>query len=625
LKIAQATVTFYVRCGEELVKNRQFNLAGNWKLFASRMFPMTLRVRQLVSPAIKPLANRYAGFLLFLFAYTTAMHQCGGLPSVLTAWRLEIPLLLYLYYYFNLITRKSRLQFLVAAVPVFLVYGVFDVYYLQLGRALRITEVTELPELFLVMPFGAKVFIGLLLGLPIIAFLGSVQLRRYRPLLLGALPLLTMLVAVERYPEFFMAAFEGTQRNSDRCSEALSVRSNGRISMALYNEARRKSSLKKTVAYRGDSIFKRAFDDTVAKVRALRNKHNVHLIVLESFIDPNLLRGAHFSRNPVHPSFDAFFKNKGGFSVSPVFGGATAQAEFEVLSGVPAMRELSGIEFDVFTGSKTLCLPNLLAQGGYHTIATNAFLPGFFNSTNAYEGMGFESIYYPSDYAPGRGTYFSTGDVTGERYMFDGDLFNQNAAFVEKWIKENPGTPLFNYINSIYGHTPHGINTAKRPNVIKMTGKFQDDQLERAVNQYYYRTQAIAVFVKELIRIDPSSIIILVSDHLPPLTYGPNTYRNLNYLGKSQDYIHMNRIYIVENGQPVHYDTIHHYDIPQIILSYVTHAKYDQTFSAKADSRNTCFGVTGFQEQYMAIMANAMNDEPLFFAHRPEDDHKKLK
>ncbi len=570
------------------------------------------------------MANRYLGFLLFLFVYTEIMQQHGGLPSVAGAWRLEIPLLLYLYYYFNLITRKSRFQCLLAAVPVLLAYGIFDIYHLQLGRVLRFTEVSELPELFLVMPFGARVSIGLLLGLPIIAFLGTIQFRRFRPLLLGALPLLAMLTAVERYPESFIAAFDGTQKKCERYWDVLSVRGNGRISVALYNEARRKSNLKKTAAYRGDTSFKRAFYDSIDEVRAIQTKRNVHLIMLESFIDPNLLRNIHFSRNPVHPSFDAFFKDKGGFSVSPVFGGSTAQAEFELLCGVPAMRELSGIEFDLFTGAKTLALPNLLAQGGYHTVATNAFRPDFFNSTNAYEGLGFKRIYYPSDYAPGRETYFSTGDVTGEKYMFDGDLFTRNLAFVEKWIRENPGTPLLNYISTIYGHTPHGINTAKRPKVIKVLEKCRDDQLEPAANQCYYRTEAISAFVKDLVRIDPGSIIILVSDHLPPLAFGFTTYRTLAYLGKSPDYIHMNRIYIVADGRPVHYGTLHHYDIPRLILSYVTHTKYDEKFTTKAYPGNVC-GMPDFQEHYMAVMANAMNDEPLVFANRPGDGHKKIK
>ncbi|MCB2215224.1 hypothetical protein [Desulfofustis glycolicus] len=71
-----------------------------------------------------------------------------------------------------------------------------------------------------------------------------------------------------------------------------------------------------------------------------------------------------------------------------------------MLCGVPALRKLSGIEFDVFTGSRTLCLPNILSEAGYQTIATNAFYPDFFNATKAYRGLGFASINFPREFAP---------------------------------------------------------------------------------------------------------------------------------------------------------------------------------------------------------------------------------
>jgi len=570
---------------------------------------------QISLSVLKPLTSRYLVFLLCLFVYTGIMEQCGGLPSMHTAWRLEIPLLLYFYYYLNLITRKSRLQALVTAAPVFLVYGIFDVYHLLLGRLLRVTEVNALPEMFQVLPPAVSVLIVLLLVLPLLAFLNFLQWHRLRPMVAGALPLVLLPLLVELTPDLFIAGFERTQKPIDRCSDRMSAGAIGRVSMTLYNEAKRKSSLEKTTGYRGHSFFKEAFAKEVDKVNAIRTKGNVHLIVLESFFDPNLLRNANFSRNPTHPDFEALFKNNEGISVSPVFGGGTAQSEFELLCGVPAMRELSGIEFDVFTGSKTYCLPNVLTQGGYHTMATNAFLPDFFNSTNAYAGMGFGKIYYPSELAQGRDSYFTIGDVSGETYMFDGDLLVQNLAFIEKQIRENPGRPLFNYIMSMYGHTPHDINTDKRPLVVTMLGESRDAQIEKAVNQYYYRTEAIARYVKELVRIDPKSIIILVSDHLPSLTFGPNTYRDLNYLNQVEDFIHLNRIYVMENGRAIRYADIHHYDVPRIILSYVTQDKAGQKGkSAKktVSSPNGPVDMHAYREQYMSIMANAMDAKPMF-------------
>ncbi|MGV1097960.1 LTA synthase family protein [Thiovibrio sp. JS02] len=570
---------------------------------------MILPLRILFS--LKPLiCNRYALFLLFLLGYTGVMERHGGFPSLLPAWRLEIPLLLYLYFFGNTITRKSPLQPVIVAVPIVLCYAVFDFYHLQLGRLPRLVEVTELPELLAVMPAWLKAMLIVFYGIPLLVFLKALRRGALMPMTLGLLPFAGLFFAIESCPDAFMAAFEKTQKEIIIYSDVMSAANNGRLSMTLYNEARRKSMLEKTAHYRENPFYLLEVDEVVEKIRGQRSRRNVHLIVLESFLDPELLLAAKFSRKPVHPEFEKLFRHKGGFSISPVFGGGTAQAEFELLCGVPAMRELSGIEFNVFTGAKTSCLPNLLGEGGYHTMATNGFRPDFFNSTNAYEGIGFANAYYPSEYAPARETYFSRGDVSGEDYMFDGDLLGQNLKYVSYWLKEHPHTPMFNYVLTMYGHTPNEINAAKRPEVVRVSGKAPDDKhLRRSVNQYYYRTEAIASFVKDLVRIDPKSLIILVSDHLPPLENGPYTYRDFNYLGKKEGYLNLNRIFFVENGRSVEYNTIHHYEVPGIILDYVTRSP--KAPAGAFASRQRPFELAAYRHAYLTIMAQAMNIKKL--------------
>jgi hypothetical protein len=179
---------------------------------------------------------------------------------------------------------------------------------------------------------------------------------------------------------------------------------------------------------------------------------------------------------------------------------------------------------------------------------------------------------------------------------------------------------MLNYIMSIYGHTPHLINLQKRPKVVEISGmgKLPDDQLERAVNQYYYRTEVLAAYIKELVRIDPHSIIILVSDHLPSLTYGPNTYKDLAYLGNTEGSIHLNRIYIIENGRPVRYDTMHHYDIPGIILRYLTQDKVTHTLVVNESSLHDPLNQ---HELYMTVMAHAMDGKPIFSRFGYRDAH----
>lgn len=556
---------------------------------------------------LKVAINRYALFLLFLLGYTEILQQHGGLPSLLPAWRLEIPLLLYLYFFLNQLLRKSRLQPLVAAAPLVLFYGVFDAYFIMFGRMLRITEITELPEMFQVLPPLALALIGTLLGLPLLAFLASLEFRTRRAAMaMASLPLLALLLMVEVTPNFFMTAFQETQQEIIFYSDTASARNNGRLSMMLYNEARRKSCREKIAGHQMNPTSLHDFDKVITGLKDQQGKRNIHLIVLESFLDPALLKEARFSRNPAHPAFSKLLTKKGGISISPVFAGGTAQAEFEVLCGAPALREFSGIEFDVFTGAKTPCLPRILAQGGYETNATNAYRPDFFNSTNAYTGIGFEKRYYPQEFAAGYDTYFSAGDVTEENYMFDGVLFSQNLAFITKRIRENPKLPIFNYIISMYGHTPHDLNPLKRPKVIEMLGNFRDEGLEKAVNQYYYRTEAIAAFVKGLIAADPKSLIILVSDHLPSLS-GRQTYKDLDYLGGTEEATFLNRIYIIENGRPVRQNTIHHYDIPRIILNYATKGKYCQEHDCNFMAHDTPVARSASRDDYLDIMSQAMD------------------
>ena len=553
------------------------------------------------------LVNRHVFFLLFLLGYTEIAEYYGYLPSLLPAWRFEIPLLAYLYFFLNLLLRRSRWQPLVAAAPILLLYGISDIYFRLFGRLLRIAEIRQLPEAIQVLSPLLVTLAGLLICLPLLAFLFSLDFRgKLRGKALAALPLFALVLLVENAPHLFLSSFQAIQQEIVLFSDTFSARNNGRLSMMLYNEAKRKNYLQQIATHQVSPDAQADYDKVITELKTQQSKRNIHLIVLESFLDPTLLKGAQFSRNPVHPAFSKFFGKKGGFSLSPVFAGGTAQAEFEVLCGAPALREFSGIEFDVFTGAKAHCLPAILSEGGYATSATNSYKPDFFNSTNAYAGIGFQKKYYPQEFAAGYDTYFSAGDVEGEDYIFDGVLFSQNLAFMAKKIKEQPGKPIFNYLIGMYGHIPHDLNTQKRPLVLKMTGQFRDEGLEKSANQYYYRTEAIAAFVKGLIAIDPHALIILVSDHLPSLT-GENTYKKLCYLDGSDAATRLNRIYIVENGRPIRNTTIHHFDIPRIILNYATKGKYCQEHDCDFNNHDTQFSKNAYHDSYLDIMSQAMD------------------
>jgi phosphoglycerol transferase MdoB-like AlkP superfamily enzyme len=247
-------------------------------------------------------------------------------------------------------------------------------------------------------------------------------------------------------------------------------------------------------------------------------------------------------------------------------------------------------------------MPGILRQAGYSTYATNVYEPDYFNSTNAYTGIGFDKIYFPIEYGPDRDTYLSANNASNDEgwYLFDGDLFDQNLAFVARTLRENPGRPIFNYVLTMYGHEPHDIDTHRRPLVLSMKAQQDDQQLLRAANQYWYRTQAIANYIRGLIKLDPNSLIIVMSDHLPPLDEGMKSYKNFRYLDNIDDSTHMNRIVVVEDGKVVRHKTIHHYDVHSLVFDYLTGQRYC--------AQNNCdLSTAERKNSYMLLISRAVS------------------
>ena len=556
--------------------------------------------------AVTFFCNRYLAFFLFLLAYSFVLSLWGGLPPLWSSLRLEAPFLLYCYFLCNYLLKKSRRQPWLAALPLVLAYTIADVYFMAYGRFGRIVEVAEIPELIEILPFLYVALLGLAGATCLLVLMLSLDWRHWRRGLIASLPLLALIGVVELAPGKFLDAFDFLGKDVMEWSDALSVSNNGRFAMIAYFEALRKNSIEKTLAFRHRHEFIDQMAALSGQIKTSARNRNVHLIVLESFLDPKLFSGMKFSQPPTAPAFSKLIGKTDTYSISPVFGGGTAQAEFELLCGVPAFRALSGVEFTVFTGVKTSCLPSVLDDAGYHTMASNGSKPSYFNAIRGYKGTGFQNIFFPKENAPDMDTYLSAGNVDKEWYMFDGRLFGQNLAYVSKYLKDHPGQPLFNYVMSIYGHTPHYLDEAVRPQFIKILSSQQDEPLERAVNQHYYRTAAIAEYVQGLLKIDPHSLIILVSDHVPPLTFGPDTYKKFQYMKNIENSVYYNRLVIIENGKTMQYDTIHHYDVPKLIANYLTdgaycrnqHCSFIKTTIADQPPAKS-------QDDYMTIMAHA--------------------
>ena len=234
---------------------------------------------------------------------------------------------------------------------------------------------------------------------------------------------------------------------------------------------------------------------------------NVHMIVLESFWDAALLTGSGLSIDPLDPRFRQLWRQAGDSHVlSPIFGGYTANAEFESLCGFPVTE--NHVYFESGLRNPAPCLPQILRQAGYHGIASHPNVAGFWNRVNAYHRIGFETYWSDRD--------FVLDDLNGE-FLSDASLYRQTMDKIGS--RADRHRPVFNFLLTYFGHVDYPLN-ATRPKVITTTDK--NALLNAYVNLMYYKSRELMDFLEILRRDDPDGLIVLFGDHLPFL--GPGFY-----------------------------------------------------------------------------------------------------
>lgn len=252
---------------------------------------------------------------------------------------------------------------------------------------------------------------------------------------------------------------------------------------------------------------------------APRPPRNLHMILLESFWDPTLLQAAELSSDPIDPRFRRLWSAaKHSHLLSPVFGGYTANTEFEVLCGFPVTAD--NVYFETGLRRDAPCLPDHLRQAGYHGIVSHPNAASFWNRVNAYRRIGFET--YLADDA------FQMDDMNGP-FLSDASLYRQVLERIGPELASK--RPVFDYILTYFGHLPYPLN-ADRPSSI--TAAEGQDIVAAYANTVYYKSRELMDFLEELRAVDPDGLIVLFGDHLPALEPNFGGYTESGLLAKQR-------------------------------------------------------------------------------------------
>jgi len=291
-------------------------------------------------------------------------------------------------------------------------------------------------------------------------------------------------------------------------------------------------------------------------------RRNVHVVLEESFWDPAPLTAAGLKQSPLDPRFLALWQAAGrSTAMSPAFGGQTANAEFEVLCGFPLAQ--GAVRFEQPMNDNLPCLPRVLAQAGYRTVAAHPNIPGFWNRQVSYDKLGFETFWAIDD--------FVQDDMTSI-FLSDASLHRQVA---EKLKGSDDGRPVFDYTVTYYGHWMYDVDE-KRP----LTGDATShvDEVNRYVSVVHWKSREMMDAIERWQREDPESIIVVFGDHLPLLGKNLAGYAESGFLGGADDHVSpeiqarsTQTPLIVIDGRngPLPLGTLPMYRLPSLLLSLV--------------------------------------------------------
>ena len=172
----------------------------------------------------------------------------------------------------------------------------------------------------------------------------------------------------------------------------------------------------------------------------------------------------------------------------------SAGAEFELLCGAPELNLLGSMTFN-YLGSVNagFCLPAVLENLGYSSIAVTGTKPHFHNAAQAYTAIGFSTFYSKQ--------HIETSDYDGI-HPSDKSIYE---AILR--IMSNQQGPMFYYVFTAAGHSPYALNEVTRPPLVD---GFKES---RYVNRLIYSHLELSNFIEFIREQQPSSLVIAVGDH----------------------------------------------------------------------------------------------------------------
>lgn len=252
-----------------------------------------------------------------------------------------------------------------------------------------------------------------------------------------------------------------------------------------------------------------------------KEKPNIIFVMSESFWDPTKVTNLSFSEDPV-PNLHHYIENfPGGQTISPTFGGNTANVEFEALTSYSmSLLKPGSIPYQqVITNKKEIpSIPTALKKEGYYTSAIHSFGRTFFKRDDVYKVLGFDKF---------------NAEDTMENVDIDGDYIS-DLAMSEEIIAEleKQKQPTFIHAVTMQNHFPFTEGRFGE-NLIEISGLENEEskgELETYTEGLRRSDEALQYLIEQLDNLDRPTLLVFFGDHLPSLGTNKSFYKENGYI-----------------------------------------------------------------------------------------------
>lgn len=232
---------------------------------------------------------------------------------------------------------------------------------------------------------------------------------------------------------------------------------------------------------------------------------NILVIMNESFADFTVLGDGLKTNQPVIPFVDSLRENTiRGYALTSVFGGVTANSEFEFLTGGSMANLPEGsVPYQQYVNQEIFSLPWLMSACGYRSMATHPYLAEGWNRPAVYPRLGFSDISFEEAYA---------GEKLIREFVSDQEMYEH----ILEVLKEPAEKPLFLFGITMQNHGDYIYTGDHYTQTISLEDSGTDCPMaEQYLTLLHESDKAVEYLLTELEKSPEKTIVLFFGDHFP--------------------------------------------------------------------------------------------------------------